>query len=189
MSRDATKARGNRHQTESKMKTKIFIIGLVATCFVATAFLTTLSFPGWGALTQSSPDIIIARCTMTPDPLNEKTNGIGIDIVDGLINSDIEVISVLKGATNTGPARLYSQYWPRQSEYYLIFADYHDGYYQACEAYRIMPLGVYFYTNSIAGKPLDKQLQILFKHRLDDLNRQMKDEQEEKQRLEEALTK
>ncbi len=41
--------------------------------------------------------------------------------------------------------------------------------------------------NLIANKTLDGQIQALFQYRLDQLNRQMKDEQEEKERLKQGL--
>jgi len=155
--------------------------------FSAMAFIT-VPFPGWNLLAQKSSDIIVARCVNTPDPFNVWSDGRRVDF-QGLIDSDFGIVSVLKGMTNTGAVRVTSEYWPRQGEYYLVVANYHDGYYQANEEYRVIPLGVKFPTNSIVGKPLDEQLQILFKRRLNDLNRQMKAEQEEKQRLEEGLKK
>jgi hypothetical protein len=173
-----------------KIKMKTIIIGLITASLSAMAFLTILPIPTWDRLTEGSPDIVIAQCTRTPDPFNMKiTNGITIDMRDGLIDSDIEVVSILKGATNLGLARLTSQYWPRQGESYLIFADYHAGVFQAYESYRVVPLGMRFSTNSIAGKPLDEQLQTLFKLRVDNLNQEIQSDEAEKQRLEETLKK
>gem|GEM_PF-4146347 len=82
---------------------------------------------------------------------------------------------------------LTSEYWPRQGEDYLCFANYHDGFYQANESYRIVPLGLSFTTNGMSNKTLDEQIQMLLQRRLNDLNQQMKKEQEEKKRLEEAF--
>ena len=169
------------------MKAKIIVLVIATAGFTAAAFLT-MPFPGWDILTQKSQDIIIARCSSTPAQLNVKTNGIWID-QDGLIESEIQVVSVLKGATTSNPARLSSQYWPRAGEHYLIFAHYHDGFYQALETYRIIPLGAYFSTNTIAGKPLTQQLQILFKRRIRELSREIQRDEAEKQRLNEGLQK
>jgi len=154
-----------------------------------------VSFSGWGELTTKSPDIIVARCNRTPDPFKDH----GAGPTGALFNSDIEIMAILKGATNwgleplkipsLGPARLCSEYVPRQGEYYLLFSVYDYGYYQTLQNYCVVPLGLYFSTNSITGKPLDEQIQILLKRRLDDLNRQMNEEEEEKDRLEEALQK
>jgi len=182
------------------MKVKIIALKIAFLMVVSTSMaFSVFNFSSWQALTQSSPDIIIAQCTKTPDPFNLKTtNGISID-PDGLIDSDIEVISILKGATNWGveklkapsfgTARMSSQYLPRQGEYYLIFSIYYYGKYQANEDYRIVPLGTHFLTNMISGKNLDEKIQGLLQRRLDDLNRQMKDEQKEKQRLEQGVKK
>ena len=153
-----------------------------------TGFLTK-QFSGLDSLIQSSSDIIIARCVATPDPYNMATkDGTKIDL-KGLINSDVEITSILKGATNSGLVRMTSEYWPRQGEYYLIFSNYRDEFYQALEKYRIVPLGPNCSTNSLIGKSLDEQLQILFKHRVDDLNLEIQSDEAEKQRLEEGLNK
>jgi hypothetical protein len=116
---------------------------------------------------------------------------------DNLLASDIDVVSVLKGETNWGsvpippPAmgsgNLVSQYWPRQNEYYLVFAIFHDGEYQATEPYRVVPLGIRFSTNLLAGKSLDQQIKFCLQWRLDNLNRDLGQMQEEKKRLESGL--
>lgn len=148
------------------------------------------SFPGWDALTGKTPDIIVARCDKTPDPFKDH----GAGPTGALYDSNIAVTYILKGATNwgrmpleaptLGPGRLSSEYIPRQGEYYLIFSIYAYGEYQAAEDYRVIPLGLYFSTNSIRDKPLDKQIQTLLRYRLNMLNRQMDKEREEKNRLE-----
>jgi hypothetical protein len=170
------------------------IVSVLLLTSVATAIaLLTVSFPGWDQLTEGSPDIIIARCTKTPLPV-ETPYQIQIDLV---VHSDIEVVSILKGVTNgvaserltLGPTVLRSMYWPRQGEYYLIFSSYHEGYHQAIEDYRVIPLGLRVPADAIAGKPLDEQLQILFKRGLFYLNREIQKDEEEKQRLESALPK
>jgi len=136
-------------------------------------------FQGWNNLSQNSPDIIIAQCDHTP----------ATGMNDGLVDSPVQVLTVLKGVTNLGPARLISQYWPRQGEQYLIFALYHDGVYQANEGYNVVPLGLFRPLDLSTGKTLDEKIKILLQRSLDNLNRQMKAEQEEKQRLEEGLKK
>lgn len=158
---------------------------------VAMAVVET-SFSSWNGLIQVSPDIIIAHCSRTPDP--ERDHGSGP--TGPMVFSDIEVLSILKGAGVTnwaggmpqlGTSRLVSTYYPRQGEYYLVFSIYHDGEHQASEKYRVVPLGLDFSTNSLSGKTLDAQIQMLLQRRLNDLNRQMKEEHAEKQRLEEAF--
>jgi hypothetical protein len=140
-------------------------------------------FSGWDSVKRHSPDIILARCVKTVDDprLSQR--------VRSVIFSDIEVLSSFRGRTNLGPAQLRSITWPRQGEYYLLFSHYMEGKYYAVEKYCAVPLGTYMPPDLLAGKTLDENIQILFQRRLDDLNRQMKEEQEEKQRLEEGLKK
>ena len=147
---------------------------------------TKFPFSGWPWLQQKSRDIIIGRCGLTADPDAVGKDGVALNM-RGLINSDIQIVSVLKGTTNSGTARLTSEYWPRQGEYYLVFAHYHDDFYQAVEKYRIVPLGPHFTTNSLSGKSLNQQIRALLQHRLDMLNCEMQQAQEEKARLEEGL--
>ena len=148
----------------------------------------TMEFPGWPLLEQQSHDIIIGRCSATPDLYDVGKDGVERNS-RGLINSQFEIVSVLKGVTNSGAFRLVSEYRPRQGEYYLIFSGYHGGSYQAFEAYRIVPLGIQFVTNDLSGKSLDEKIQMLLEHRLNDLKRLMQEDQEEKRRLEEGLKK
>ena len=161
------------------MKSKIIVLAL-SLVIVNVAFgIKLLPFPGWNSVKQKSPNIIIARCLKT-------ASGPETDI-SGLIESDVQIVSVLKGRTNLGLARLTSTYWPRQGEQYLIFSIFHDEVYQASESYRIVPLGTYLPPDLFSDKTLDAQIQTLFRRRLDNLNRQMKEEQVEKLRLEEEL--
>jgi hypothetical protein len=103
---------------------------------------------------------------------------------DGVITSDIEVVFVLQGTTKPGPSHLVSTYrLPHQGDYYLIFADYYNGHYQALEDYRVVPLGYNFESDRLTGKTLDEQIDILVRDRLDQLN----NVSEEKKRLEEEL--
>ena len=76
-------------------------------------------------------------------------------IADGMIRSDIEVMSVLKGDTKQGTARIVSQYWPRQGERFLMFATYQSNQlYNATETYRIVPIGRDFPTHELTGETL-----------------------------------
>jgi hypothetical protein len=164
---------------------KINIIVLTALLVLASGVLAQPEHPfsGWDNVKKHSPDIIIARCVKTVDDPSPSKH------FRSVIFSDIEVLSSLKGRTNLGPARLGSLTWPRQGEKYLIFSLYTDGQYYAVEKYRVVPLGTYLPPDLLTGKTLDENIQILFQWRLDNLNRQMKEEQEEKQRLEEELKK
>jgi hypothetical protein len=165
------------------MKASITAVGLLAAA--GSAFAVFVSpFTSWDDLSKKSPDIVIARCVTTSEP-----RAIG----DGMIWSEIEVLSVLKGDTKPGTARMVSQYWPRQGERFMMFSFYQSNQlyraYNATEAYRVVPLGLYFQTNRLAGKPLDEQIQLALRERLDDLTRELKANADEKKRLEEGLNR
>ena len=160
----------------------------MALIFSAMAY-TSLDFPGWPSLEQKSDTIVIARCKATPDPNAPDKDGLVMDN-RGLIYSEMQIVSILKGTTNSNAELLKSEYWPRQGEYYLIFAKFTDNAYQAYESYRVIPLGISGYVvNGLKGKTLDEQVQTLLQLRLDALNRQMSQEQEEMQRLKDGVNK
>jgi hypothetical protein len=167
-----------------RVKTLQITILMAAGAALAVA---TRPFSGWDSLIQHSPDIIVARCTQTPDPYPAVKDGVLTIFKDGVVPSSLEVALVLKGETHATGTYLHSWVLPRQGEYYLIFSQYLDGFYQAIEPYRIVPLGLEFSTNGIAGKTLDEQVRGLLERRLNALTEQIKNEQEEKQRLEEGL--
>ena len=111
-------------------------------------------------------------------------------ILDGpRFDSEVEVVSLLKGSNITSSARLWTDHRLRQGESYLIFGYYDRGVFQAFEDYRVIPLGADFSTNLITGKSLDERLQILFKRRLSNLDHELEQGQKEKERLEKALKK
>jgi hypothetical protein len=162
------------------MKTSATIVALLAA--VGAFAVPILPFTSWDDISKKSPDIVIARCIVTaPDG----------PIGDGMVWSDIEVLSVLKGDTKPGVARMVSQHAPRQGERFLMFSAYqsNDLYraYNATETYRVVPLGRYFLTNELSGKPLDEQIKLVLRHRLEELTRELQQGTEEKKRLEEAL--
>jgi hypothetical protein len=171
------------------MNKKLLLITIIVIGFVAAAIAyTTLDFPGWPLLTQNSSDIIIARCTETPTFYPANKNEIEHDL-RGLIDSKITIVSILKGTGNSKTSELISKYQPVQNGFYLIFARSNNGAYQAFEEYRVISLGERFSTNSIAGKPLDEQIQVLFQQSVNHLNQEIQKDQEEKQRIEGGIVK
>ena len=56
------------------IKTTIISATLIGSIFLVTAFLQ-MSFPGWASLVQNSPEIIVVRCTKSPQWMTV-TNGI-----------------------------------------------------------------------------------------------------------------
>jgi hypothetical protein len=158
-----------------KLRTTMLVL-LVA---VSTAAAVAIGpFTSWDELTKKSPDIIIARCVTAPDPTV---------IGDGRISSDIEVLAVLKGDTKPGVAHMVSLYWPHQDARFLMFATYQSNQlyraYNATETYRIVPLSRYFLTSALTGKSLDEQIQLVLRRRLEDVNRELERDTEEKSRL------
>ena len=172
------------------MKLKLSILNVLL-YFMAVAVLAvpTQVFKSFRELTQESPIIIIVHCVETPNMTAVENNGVLKEASYGSIKSDVDITSVLKGLARPEKSILISECALRQGEYYLVFGNPFNAYCQAVEQYRIIPLGLDFSTNMIAGKTLDEQIQVLLQRRLSNLNRQMKDEQEEKQRLQEGLNK
>ncbi|MGA2240978.1 MAG: hypothetical protein ABSH11_02930 [Verrucomicrobiota bacterium] len=169
------------------MKTATLVLtGLLITLTALAAM--EMIFPGYDRLKEISPDIIIARCTNTPSPLPPNRT-----ITSDANTFSIEIVAAIKGTNRSGSVLLNSGHWLHRGDNYLIFGDCENGVCQALADYRVIPLGRELLagsiTNAIASKPLDEQIQILFKRRLDNLNRQMKKEQEEKERLEETIKK
>lgn len=161
------------------MKKHIIITTLlVATGAVVAQIFTP--FSSWDYLTEHSRDIIIARCTTTPQPTG---------VTNGIIESDIEVISILKGSTKLGMSHMQSWYHPYQGERFLIFANfYSNSAYTAVESYQIVPLNRDFRTNDLAGKTLKEQIQIILNNRLKDLIDELARDNEEKLWLETTMS-
>lgn len=159
----------------------------IITAITLMAALTAMArlvipFESWNQVEEQSPSIIVANCgerTRAPQGI--------ITINSTKSDSAIQIIYVLKGTNSIGSARLLTDHSLQDGEKYLVFARCDGSIYHAYEEYRVIPLGSSFHTNLIAGKSLNEQLHILFKRRLDILNRQMKEDQAEKQRLEEAF--
>ena len=165
-----------------------FVILLTAT--VAALAIPVSRFTNWQDLIEKSPDVFIVKCITTLDINTTKPTL----ITDGMINSEIEVVSVLKGDAKTGLTHLASQYWPNPGERYLIFANYlnadHVAFgYNAIESYRVIPLNRYFRTNDLNGKTLNEKIQVIMTNRLRDLNDEVARDNEEKQRIEAGLDK
>jgi hypothetical protein len=166
------------------MKTSWIIL---ATILASTALaVMMMHFPGYDWLNEHSSDILVVRCITNPPTLLHSS------LTDPQINIfSIEVITVIKGTNFSGFVSLVSAQWLNQGDNYLIFGDSEKGAFRAFEDFRVIPLGRELWTgvltNAIAGKSPDERLQILFKRAIDNLDRQIKKEQEEKQRLEGAI--
>lgn len=163
------------------MKSKNCVGIILLAAFTAAARII-VPFQNWSQVEQESPSIVIARCGEPTPP----TPGV-INVNGTRSDSSIEVVYVLKGTNALGVSRLLTDHELQKGEKYLIFGNFDGQAYQAYEEYRVIALGSGFHTNSLSEKSLDQQLHSLFQRRVNNLNQQMKSEQEEKQRLEEAL--
>lgn len=165
------------------MKSRTIVVVATFMALSAVARITA-QFHTWSEVVEQSSCVIIARCgeRTTPAP--------GTDVVNGpMSDSAIEVIAVLKGTNCAASSRLLTDHDLQKGEKYLIFGNSDNNVCLAFEEFRVIPLGKNFQTNSVAGKPLDDQLHLLFQRRLDNLNRQIKKEMEERRRLEEGVAK
>jgi hypothetical protein len=151
-----------------KLKT-ITVIGWLLIAIEAAMAVLTVPFTNWEDLTKYSPEIIIAQCTVTPNP-----QGV---ILDGMILSEIKVLSVLKGETNRVATGLVSQYRPHQGQRLLFFSSNRNNLshsnqaYTALQAYSIVPLGHDLVIDQLAEKSLEQQIQMIRRSRLEDLRR------------------
>jgi len=166
-------------------------ITILLTTIVAAVAIPVTKFKSWDDLISKSPEIIVARCIATVD-FNSASNKTPI-ITDGMIGSDIEVVSVLKGNSKLGLSHMTSQHWPYCGEYLLVFAnnqkDQFNTGYTAIEDYRVIPINRFFQTNDLSGKVLDEQIQLILNGRLKTLNEELARANEEKLRLETGLKK
>jgi len=112
----------------------------------------------------------------------------GVNILNGpRFDFNVSVLSVLKGTNGVRHASLQTDHELRPRQAYLVFASYNNGIYKAYEEFKVVPLGITFKQEMIAGKPLHEQLQILFRLAVDNLNSEIAKKQAEKERLEVAL--
>lgn len=173
-------------KNQESMKTGAII--LITSLMTLTALATLeMLFPGYDWLKEHSPDIIIARCPDMPPPSDRSITGT-------VRLSNIKIITALKGTNKSESAILRSDCWLREGEFYLIFGRCENGICEATEDFRVVPLERESWsdwvstastiTNSIAGKTLDEQLQILFRQRIANLNREIQKDEKEKKRLE-----
>jgi hypothetical protein len=152
---------------------------LISTVAISIAWVTS-PFTTWQNVIERSSNIIVVRCDTSPQP--DSYGG-------GLTKTDVSVVDVLKGPTNANSAPLVSSYLPRQGEYYLVFANFSEGYYNAYADYNIVLVGSHYEKEMAAGNTLDEKVRSLLKRRLGFLTKQIELEEKEKQRLEEGLKK
>jgi hypothetical protein len=175
-------------ETTMKTRKQLYTIAILALAAVTTVIgVVSQSFPGWPVLTQGSPEIVVARCTDTSDHIATKKGDLKAD-PEGIFESQIEVLFVMKGNGRPGSAKLWTMRGLRPGEEYAIFCGHLDnGIYQAMEDYRQIPLGSRFPTELLASKSLNEQVQTILQYRYRELNRELERALEEKRRLEEGI--
>lgn len=172
---------------------KLMCIMILLAAAISSLGYVTIEFPGWAELTRMSPYVVIVRCKVSPEP-TRLINGITTDNpfrggrMGGITLSDIEMVSNLKGVgADQRALTLWSEYRPCQGDQYLLFATELRGTNLfALDYYRVVPLGHSFDTNLLAGKDLNDQVKLMLQYRLNNLNQELKKDQEEKKRLEDA---
>ena len=168
------------------MKKRISMVIILGTVIIVSA-LPTAPFQGLHDLIEKSPDIIVAKCIATQDLLQPQP----ALFYGNVCNSDIEVVSVLKGNSKPGQAHMVSLYRPYRSEYFLAFATLStiqtNLVYSAIEEYRIVPLLHFHGTNQLMNKSLPEQIGLLMTNRLNDLNEELTRDVREKQSIEQYL--
>jgi|SRR5581483_2866095 len=165
------------------MKTKLTASILV---FVVAGAVARLSSPfqGWDRLERDSACIVIVdpQDPVPPTPGIESVNGPRYDF-------KVIVLSTIKGTNNVPVSRLQTNHELRHGQGYLVFASCHDGVFDAYEEYKVVPLGVSYTPDMIAGKPLAEQIQILLKLSAASLDGEIAKKQEEKKRIESGIKK
>lgn len=145
------------------MKKCLFLIILLGVSSTVYAVLFS-EFKSWDLLVAESPDIVIARCTTTPDFAPPGVTPKPTWTFGSATCSDVQVITVLKGNTKPGLSQLDSFFKPHQGEMFVVFGTFttyqSNSWYNAIENYRVMPLDENFNLNSLRGKTLDEQIQI-----------------------------
>jgi len=160
------------------MKQKFIIIACALVSFAAIARVIE-PFHGWDRLKTESPNIAIVECgsPVPPNP-NEQTEGAPKS------DSNAQIIFTLKGTNETTSVRLQTDYELSAGRKYLVFGQIDKGVFLAYEKFRIIKIGRIFSIESITGKTLDEQVQVILERRLPDLNQELEQNIEEKQRLE-----
>jgi hypothetical protein len=172
------------------MKKYASLITLLA--MASTSFGIIYSeFKSWNHVADESSDIVVARCTATPYYTPPGAPPKPTWIIDNVTQSDIEVVSVLKGSTKPALSHMASWYRPYQGQLFLVFANYTtygtNSSYNAIEEYRVVPISRDFQMSELNGKTLGQQVQCVLAARVKDLAQELAQENEEKKRIEEGI--
>lgn len=158
------------------------LIFLASTHFVAFAYIT-MPFRGWSQLENESPDIVLIT-SWNPTPPTP-----GVDVSGPKSDYQIEILSVLKGTNSVPSPSLLTDHELEKGGGYLVFGQYDGSVLRAFEDYRVIPISKKFSLESLKGKTLDEQLDLLFHSGLDEMNQKIQDDKDERDRLKLALQK
>jgi hypothetical protein len=160
------------------MKARICFVLVILTAVCATGRII-VPFPGWQGLSEEVPSIVVAHCERPTLPTP------GVLTVNAPASDFAVVVELALKGTNSvrSVGRLLTDHPLRPGEYYLVFAHYDGGTYEAYEDYRVISLGPSFSTNSIAGKPLVEQIRTLARQSDGHLDQEIQQDQAERSRL------
>lgn len=163
-----------------KAKTIIAIVILI-TMNVAASVL--IPFEDWDQVFEKSPDIVVATCwNPTPPTPSVNRNGPGSDC-------QVEILSVLKGTNDATSVRLLTEHELQKGSTYLVLGQYNEQGLYALEDYRVIQLNKGFRLKSLDGKTLDEKIKILFQSGVDYMNQKIQEDNDERDRLKQALQK
>jgi hypothetical protein len=145
---------------------------------MSAAGYVTVPFPGWEELETRSPDIVIVSPTASAPRIR---------VSSPRSDFEVSVELVLKGTNSSTVTRFLTDHELQLHQRYLVFGQYDSDVLKAFEDYRVIPLEQGFDRQSIEGKTLDQQLQILFQDGVKEMDREIQDEEAERHRLKEAL--
>lgn len=165
------------------MKIQLCCLVLFLVNFILLA-RQSIPFSGWDYVENNSPYISIVECEKSIPPTP------GIIVMDApASDSNVRILSVLRGTNSVSSARLQTDYELKEGQKYLVFGYYDSGFYRAYEPYRVIPLDTSFRLDLLTGKTLDEKLQVLFQSSIDYINRKIQEDEEERDRLQQALQK
>ena len=166
------------------MKYKILMIVVFILMLTAKGAFGMLygTFQGWDRLEKISSDIVIVYTKNQTPPLTPP-------LIGDALKSDwqVKILSVLKGTNTISSTRFLTDYELKNNCLYLVFGNSNSLGLAAVEDFRVVTLDNGFPLDSLKGKTMDEQLEILFQRALDDMNQKIEDDQKEKDRLQEGV--
>jgi hypothetical protein len=165
-----------------KYKIMMLVIFTLALMTIGTFGMLIGSFPGWDRLEGESSDIAIIY---TQDPTPPGT----VPFVANAPPYDykVDILSALKGTNTVSSTRFFTEHELRNHWTYLVFGNYNSLGLNAIEDFRVVPLNNDFTIDSLKGKTLNEQLEILFQIGLDNINQKIEEDEKEKDRLQEGV--